>query len=45
MRRESEAALGEQFDIRAFHDTVLASGAITLPLLQDRVDKWIDDQF
>ena len=41
LRREAEAALGAKFDIKAFHDTVLASGAVTLPVLRDNVAAWL----
>ena len=41
LRREAEAALGPRFDIKSFHDTVLASGAVTLPVLRDNVAAWI----
>ncbi len=41
LRREAEAALGPRFDIKAFHDTVLASGAVTLPVLRDNVTAWL----
>lgn len=41
-RRKAEAALGEQFDIKAFHDTVLGSGALTLEALEAKVDRWIE---
>ena len=41
LRRESEAALGERFDIRAFHDVVLGAGALPLALLEERVHAWI----
>ena len=41
LRREAEAALGAQFDIKAFHERVLAQGAIPLPLLRQVVRRWI----
>jgi uncharacterized protein (DUF885 family) len=44
LRREAEAELGDRFDIRAFHDTVLGSGALPLVLLEQRVRAWISAQ-
>lgn len=44
LRAEAEAALGEDFDIRAFHDTVLEQGAIPLPILQQHVRDWVAAQ-
>ena len=41
LRAKAELALGEKFDIRAFHDTVLGGGALPLSLLERRVDRWI----
>ncbi|MBU6377289.1 MAG: DUF885 family protein [Gammaproteobacteria bacterium] len=41
LRREAEAALGERFDIRAFHDTVLSTGAVPLDLMEEHVRNWI----
>jgi uncharacterized protein (DUF885 family) len=41
LRREAEATLGPRFDIKGFHDTVLASGAVTLPVLRENVAAWV----
>ena len=35
------AALGERFDIRAFHDQVLGHGSITLPMLEALITEWL----
>ena len=41
LREKAEAQLGEAFDIKAFHDVVLGSGNITLPILNDLVEEWL----
>ncbi len=41
LRRKAEAALGAKFDIRAFHEQVLGSGALPLPVLEAKIDGWI----
>jgi len=41
LRRRSEEALGAGFDLRAFHDAVLANGALPLPLLEREVEAFI----
>jgi uncharacterized protein (DUF885 family) len=41
LRGEAQAALGARFDLKAFHATVLGAGAVTLPVLDDRVRAWI----
>ena len=43
MRREAEAALDGRFDIKGFHDTVLGSGLMPLPVLDRVVRAWVDD--
>jgi uncharacterized protein (DUF885 family) len=40
-RAKAEKALGSQFDIRAFHDTVLQLGSVPLPVLAARIDRFI----
>ena len=40
VREKAKTALGTVFDIRAFHDTVLTSGPVTLPLLRELVGDW-----
>ncbi|MGA8041778.1 MAG: DUF885 domain-containing protein [Terracidiphilus sp.] len=41
LRDKAKAELGPKFDIRAFHDHVLDSGALPLDLLSDEIDAWI----
>jgi uncharacterized protein (DUF885 family) len=42
LRTEAEAALGEDFDIRAFHDHLLADGGMPLAALEARMRAWIE---
>ena len=42
-RARAEKALGEKFDIRAFHDAVLSTGSVPLPVLRERIDRFIAD--
>ena len=41
LREQSQKALGDKFDLRAFHDEVLKDGAITLPMLREKIDQWL----
>ncbi len=42
LRKIAEDTLGEKFDIRAFHDVVLTNGSVSLTILEENVQKWID---
>ncbi len=44
LREHAKAALGDKFDIRAFHDTVLSTGAVPLDIVERNVDDWIAAQ-
>ena len=41
LRTKAELALGENFDIRAFHSQVLNSGSLPLVLLEEKIENWI----
>ena len=41
LRARAETRLAKNFDIRAFHDTVLGAGAVPLDVLEDRVEAWM----
>jgi len=40
LREQAKERLGDEFDIRGFHDTVLGGGALPLPMLEKRVAAW-----
>jgi prolyl oligopeptidase len=44
IRERAAIQLGEDFDIRAFHDELLGAGALPLDLLEQRMDRWLAAQ-
>jgi uncharacterized protein (DUF885 family) len=44
LRRAAESRLGSDFDLRAFHDFILALGSVPLDILKDEVTRWTDEQ-
>jgi uncharacterized protein (DUF885 family) len=44
LRSEAEAELGPKFDIKGFHDTFLAMGAVPLSVLEQQMRAWIREQ-
>ena len=41
LRSKAERELGDLFDIRQFHEVILEIGTVTLPILEERVNKYI----
>jgi uncharacterized protein (DUF885 family) len=44
LRTRSEKALGEKFDIKAFHAQVLEDGELPLSVLETKIDRWVASQ-
>ncbi len=44
LRTRAEQMLGDRFDIRAFHDTLLGGGALPLEVLEIRMERWLSSQ-
>ncbi len=44
LRAKAEAALGQDFDLRDFHDVVIGSGSLPIAVLEDLINDWIKSQ-
>ncbi|MBT8211999.1 MAG: DUF885 domain-containing protein, partial [Acidimicrobiia bacterium] len=44
IRADAETTLGDSFDIKGFHDVVLGSGLVPLPVLRRMVESWVASQ-
>jgi prolyl oligopeptidase len=44
IRDKAERALGNNFDVRAFHDALLGSGALPLQVLETHMSRWLTEQ-
>ena len=44
LRRNAEGRLGADFDLRSFHDFILALGSVPLEILKDEVGRWVEQQ-
>ena len=42
LRAKAEAALAALFDVRSFHDTIVATGSAPLWVLEQQVDQWVE---
>jgi len=43
LRMLADRELGDEFDIRVFHDRILENGAVTLPMLAMSIEAWIEE--
>jgi hypothetical protein len=44
LRDRARTALGDKFSYPAFHDQILGGGALPLPVLERKIDRWIEAQ-
>jgi len=41
LRARAEKALGDKFDLKAFHDQILTSGSLPMAVMENKIDRWI----
>ncbi|AQS37008.1 hypothetical protein Sps_01844 [Shewanella psychrophila] len=44
LRAEAEAALGDKFDLKAFHDQILTSGSLPMAVMELKIHHWVETQ-
>lgn len=44
LRERAQNELGEDFDVKEFHDTILSKGTVTMSILEEIVDRYIDNK-
>jgi uncharacterized protein (DUF885 family) len=44
LRNKAQDVLGEQFDVKKFHTQILIDGALPMPILEAKIDRWIESQ-
>jgi len=44
LRAMAESQLGDRFDVRLFHDVILANGAVPLNVLDELVNQWVSER-
>ncbi len=43
LRARAQNILGKKFDIREFHDVVLKDGAVSMPILENNINAWVEN--
>jgi uncharacterized protein (DUF885 family) len=43
LREDAKVKLGDKFDLREYHNVVLGSGSVPLPIMADNVAAWIKE--
>lgn len=44
LRKKAEDTLGQKFDLRAFHDTIIGNGSLPIAILEEVIGQWIESQ-
>ena len=44
LRARAEKALGNDFDLKAFHDQILTTGSLPMAVMEAKIDLWIEKQ-
>ena len=44
LRNKAQEALGEQFNVKKFHTQILIDGALPMPILEAKIDRWIEQE-